>query len=142
MGTFKAIRRGVVVMACVGAMVLGLATAASAGETSVHPRNSCGGFNGNVKWTENPITQAGTIHIWGVFWNNHCSLRYVYLFVSYTLVPNGPYEIFPIKTVGYSRTGNVGVNWFNSKSNQNFSGIKVRVCDDQYGMGCGTPIGV
>lgn len=134
--------RPAAVMASVGALSLGMATAAQAATKSVSPRNGCGGFNGNVQWDEDPISHAGDIHIWGVLWNNKCPGGTTYLFVSYTLQPGGLYEFFPIKSAGYSSTGNVGVNWSNGKPNQNFTGIKVRVCNTSGGGGCGTPVGV
>jgi hypothetical protein len=143
MGILKSIRRGAVVAVCVGAMTLGLSTAAHAGLTSVNPTNHCGGFKGQVQWSQNPITHAGSIHIWGKLWNDDChGVVKNYLFVSYHLVPGGSYQFFPIESAGYSRNGNVGVNWYNSKSHMNFSGIAVRVCTSAYGTGCGAPDGV
>jgi hypothetical protein len=143
MGILKKFWRSAAVMACVGVMSLGLTTAAQAGTTSVSPRNNCGGFNGNVQWSvTNPVTHAGQIHIWGELWNNNCPAGDTYLFVSYTLVPGGSYQFFPLKSAEYSAHGNVGVNWYNSKSNMNFSGIKVRVCDYSNGTDCGAAVGV
>jgi hypothetical protein len=142
MSILKNFLRPAAVMACVGGVFLGTATAAQAATQPVSPRNSCGGFNGNVQWDEDPISFAGDIHVWGELWNNKCSSGDTYLFVSYTLEPGGQYEFFPIQSAGYSKTGNVGVNWSNGKPNQNFTGIKIRVCNTSTGGGCGTPIGV
>jgi hypothetical protein len=138
----KAFWRSAAIMACAGGLVLGTTTAASAATVPVYPRNSCGGFNGNIQWDEDPISMAGDIHIWGEIWNNHCSGGRTYLFVSYTLQPGGLYEFFPIASAGYSSTGNVGVNWSNGKPNQNFTGISVRVCNTSGGGGCGSPVSV
>jgi hypothetical protein len=145
MGILKKFWRSAAVIMCImctGALSLGLATAAQAGTTSVSPRHECGGFNGNVQWSENPATQAGQIHIWGELWNNKCPSDNLWLFVSYNLVPGGSYQFFPIATTYPNGESTVGVNWYNSKSNMNFSGIKVRVCDTPTGVGCGTAVGV
>jgi hypothetical protein len=141
--------RAVAVIFFIGAMTMGLSTAAHAstlspagravplGLTSVDPTNSCGAFSGKVAWTETPGSNAGTIHIYGDLWNNACPAHAVYLFVNYTLVPGGPYEYFSIGSARYSKSANVKVDWNNSKSDQNFSGIAVRVCDNSTGTDCG-----
>ncbi|HEY3734132.1 MAG TPA: hypothetical protein VGL63_09465 [Streptosporangiaceae bacterium] len=142
MSILKRFWRPAAVVACVAGMFLGTATAANAATQGVSPRNSCGGFNGNIQWDEDPLSMAGDIHIWGELWNNHCPGGSTYLLVAYTLQPGAQYEFFPIKSAGYSSTGNVGVNWSNGKSNQNFTGISVRVCNTSGGGGCGSPVGV
>jgi hypothetical protein len=147
----KNIRRVIAVMAAIGAISFGLttvaqaATAVPAGLTSVSPRDNCGGFNGNVSWKQNPLTHSGSINISGELWNNDCpgilGAR-TYLFVSYTLVPGGPHEFFSIGSATYSKRGNFSIDWNNSKSNQNFSGIELRVCNDSHADDCGAPQGV
>jgi hypothetical protein len=142
MGILRKFWRPAAVMVCAGVLSLGLTTAAQAGTTSLSPRNNCGGANVNVQWSQNPISHAGQIHIWGELWNNKCRTGITYLFVSYTLVPGGSYQFFPLEGAYYSTMANVGVNWYNSKNNMNFSGIKVRVCNTSKGGGCGTALGV
>ena len=142
MGILKKFWRSAAVIMGAGAMSLGLATVAQAGTTSLSPGNNCGGANVNVQWSQNPITHAGQIHIWGELWNNRCTKAETYLFVSYTLVPGGSYQFFPLGSAFFSDTKNYGINWYNSKSNMNFSGIKVRVCNTPTGGGCGAPKGV
>jgi hypothetical protein len=146
--------RAVALLLSLGAMTIGLSTAANAstlspaayvrplGLTSVNPVNDCGGFKGDVSWSENSRTRGGSIHIWGDLWDNKCSGHPVYLFVNYTLVPGGPYEYFSLGSAGYSKSGNVGIDWNNSKSHQNFSGIGLRVCNTSTGKDCGNVNGV
>jgi hypothetical protein len=146
--------RAVAILLSLGAMTMGVSTAAQAstlspaahviplGLTSVNPVNDCGGFKGDVSWSEDPYTHGGSIHIYGELWNNKCSGHAVYLFVNYTLVPGGPYEYFSLGSADYSKSGNVGINWNNSKSKQNFSGIGLRVCNTSTGKDCGNVNGV
>jgi hypothetical protein len=82
MGILRKFWRPAAVMMCAGVLSLGLTTAAQAGTTSLSPRNNCGGANVNVQWSQNPITHAGQIHIWGELWNNKCKTGITYLFVS------------------------------------------------------------
>ncbi len=61
----------------------------------------------------------------GELWNNNrqCTGNRTNLFISYILVPGGQYQFFPLNSALHNQT--VGVNWYNSKSNQNFSGIRL-----------------
>jgi hypothetical protein len=146
--------RAVALLLSIGAMTMGLSTAAHAstlgpaahviplGLTTVNPVNSCGGFHGDVSWSEDAHTHSGKINVKGRLWDNNCSGHAVYLFINYTLVPGGPYEYFSLGSAAYSESGNVEIDWSNSKSKQNFSGIGLRVCNTSTGKDCGNVNGV
>jgi len=124
--------------------LLGGGTAqAASNQASVSPRNMCGGFNGNVYWSEDPITQGGYIHVWGDLWNNQCPGGTVYLYVSFTLVPENLYENGAIAVTTYSATASAGVNWSASQDRDNYSGIEITVCSEyESSWSCGTPVSV
>jgi hypothetical protein len=151
MGLLRKVRHAAAIMACIATVLLSVATTAQASDAhpgnslrplatvQVHPGNVCGGFNGDVEWSEDPYTQGGQIHIWGKLWNNKCPGINTWLFVAYTLSPSGTPEFFPISDAPYSGTGgNVDVNWTNSKPNENFTGISVVVCNSEAAGGCGS----
>jgi hypothetical protein len=111
-------------------------------ETSVSPRTSCGGFNGNIDWGGvGSVAYPAYIHVWGKLWNNGCPGATIYLYVNYTL---GSGQYGPqIAKATYSATGNVGVNWeTTSEYELSYGHITVDVCDNSGGgWHCGAPQG-
>lgn len=102
-------------------------------EASASPRNSCGGFNGNVSWGGN----SAQIHVWGVLWNNHCPNARQYLYVSYTNAAT--HYNRQIGNAPYRSASNTGINWSASGKSYTYSNIAVDVCDNSGGWHCGTP---
>ena len=124
--------------------LLGGGTAqAATNQVAVSPRNMCGGFNGNIYWSEDPITKSGYIHVWGDLWNNQCPGGTVYLYLSWVFVPDGQYENPMIASALYSATANTGVNVSGSATGDNYSGIEITVCSEyEDSWNCGTPVSV
>jgi hypothetical protein len=106
----------------------------------VNPTNACGGFKGNIFWSENPITDGGYIHVWGDVWNNKCPGATQYLYLSYELsngLTGSSVFNYPIGSAGYSPTANSGVNYQDNNESENFIYISVTVCDNYQGWHCG-----
>lgn len=104
---------------------------------SVSPRTSCGGFNGQVEWSNGTLTENAFLDVWGELWNNHCPGATEYLYVNYT---NGGGDYGPnIGKAGYKSSGNTGINW-STDSILDYGSISVDVCDNSNkGWHCGKP---
>jgi hypothetical protein len=106
---------------------------------SVSPRTSCGGFNGQVEWSNGTITENAYLDVWGELWNNKCAGATEYLYVNYT---NGGAEYGPnIGKAGYNPTAgaHTNINW-STNSILDYGNISVDVCDNSNkGWHCGKP---
>jgi hypothetical protein len=106
---------------------------------SVSPRTSCGGFNGQVEWSNGTITENAFLDVWGELWNNKCAGATEYLYVNYT---NGGGEYGPnIGKAGYNPTAgaHTNINW-STNSILDYGSISVDVCDNSNkGWHCGKP---
>ena len=107
------------------------------GPVAVRPRTSCGGFNGDIEWGSGTFDYY--LDVWGLLWNNACSGADEYLYASYK-VGTACYDP-KIGTAGYSKTGNVSVNWSTDSDFFTFGYITVDVCDNHQGWHCGTAQG-
>ena len=106
---------------------------------SVSPRTSCGGFNGQVEWSNGTITENAYLDVWGQLWNNKCAGATEYLYVNYTNggAPYGP----NIGKAGFNSTAgaHTNINW-STNSVLDYGSISVDVCDNSNkGWHCGTP---
>jgi hypothetical protein len=103
----------------------------------VNPRTSCGGFNGQVEWSNGTVIDNAFLDVWGQLWNNNCPGATEYLYVNYT---NGGGQFGPnIGKAGYKSSGNTGINW-STDSVLDYGNISVDVCDNSNkGWHCGKP---
>jgi hypothetical protein len=109
----------------------------------VNPTNSCGGFKGNVYWSEDPITGGGYVRVWGDVWNNKCPGATQYVYLSYWLSDSVSQRYsYSIGQASYSPTANSGVDHSDFDGSENYVGIEVTVCDNYKGWHCGPPASV
>lgn len=94
---------------------------------AVSPRVTCGGFNGNVKWSGN------SIEIWGEVWDTCGGYTYVYLSWNNPTHHN--------QAVGVSQPHDTdGVSPQTFKGGLNVSNISVTACSTHGGWHCGKPV--